>query len=63
MNQSNEKWRAQRIRRLYIEGYGLPWIVRHSPASTLQEIARYTALPYGILGPVFPFVAADYQRY
>ena len=62
LNQSNEKWRADRIRRLYTEGYGLPWIVRHSPSSTLAEIARYTALPYGVQGPVFPLIEADFVR-
>ena len=63
LNQSNEKWRADRIRRLYIEGYGLPWIIRHSPSTTLAEIARYTALPYGVHGPVFPLVEQDYSRF
>lgn len=62
MNQSNEKWRADRIRRLYVEGYGLPWIVRHSPSTALEEIARYTQLPYGMQGPVFPLVEQDYSR-
>jgi hypothetical protein len=62
MDQSNAKWRADRIRRLYIEGYGLPWIVRHSQSCTIDEIARYTALPYGVQGPVFPLIEADFVR-
>jgi hypothetical protein len=54
MDQSNVKWRYDRVRRLYAEGYGLKWIRTHSPASTDSEIARAIQLPYDVQGPVFP---------
>jgi hypothetical protein len=51
MNQSNEKWRYDRIRRLYTEGYGLRWILANSPASSVQDINRAIQLPFGVEGP------------
>lgn len=53
-DQSNQKWRYDRIRRLYIEGYGIPWIRRHSPSSSDTFIARAIQLPYMAHGPVQP---------
>ncbi len=52
LDQSNIKWRHDRIRRLYVEGYGLAWIRNNSPYSTLAEINRAIQLPYRMQGPV-----------